>query len=58
METINTLAKLQELFETFKTDLANDGHPNVSKEFFLQVVLDDESMYDIDKHAILAEMLK
>lgn len=46
-KVIYTKEELQKVVESYKKDLANDGHPNVTTESVLEVILNEDTVYDI-----------
>ncbi|MNK38803.1 hypothetical protein D3C87_573990 [compost metagenome] len=46
-KVIYTKEELQKVIESFKKDLANDGHPNVTTKSALEVLLNEDNIYDI-----------
>lgn len=48
MKELNSIDDLVNEYKQFKQDLANDGHPNASFEFFLEMILDCRDLFRIN----------
>lgn len=57
MAKISTVEEFQKRYEEFVKDLENDGHPGVSKEWFVEVMLDQDGFADSIKE-LLVSLLK